>query len=401
MLCMKHITIKNGKIDLFNLIPDKTDSGFEVKKEIFIKNSEEWIGVWYIHPRKPKLEIRRFANANIFGKLLGQIQSEGTKPMKKWILEFSNKLISEHKSFVEELEDLGISRNKLNYFLVDSGNLQEEQLKTLAKEFESEIGLLPKIEHHHSMRGGYSYKSLIRNTLLSHLILNAMDLVRKSIPKIYSNEKLLVDSFFAKLLTGDGTIDIGKRKVPRISIKITDQNIDYLYDYAEIMKTLGFKGIDVNSKNIFVKSSCSFDNLLFLYEIEAFKNTINWHKLIVAIGLCLRGRRLKTKKRFIKLFNAEIFTSLDLRKWFNLHPRAARDWIDNMLNFGYFEVIDKESIPHKYKITERAKKLGFLLIEIEKDIQSLTESHNISDLQILLNKLKVRKLNNQPKSAEI
>lgn len=387
---MRYITNKNGKIDLLKLIPRKTESGFEVKKEVFINNSEEWVRAWYKHPRRPELRIRRHIDASIYGSLLGQMQAEGTKAGKRFRVEFSNKLISEHKDFVESLEAMGISRSKMNFYLIDSENRNQKVLDKHAKKFEKAIDSYPKIYHHPSMRGGIAFKTVIRNTIFTELLLNSMDLFRKLITQNPDKIKIIADSFFAKLLTGDGTLDVDKRVPPRVAIKITDKNIGYLKDYEIVFRKLRFSWTNLDLENITVKASCSFENLLYLYQIKAFKNTNNWSKLLVTIGLCLKGRRLKTKLRFLDLEKLRTFSSFDLRDKYNICLRSANDWLTNARKQGYIKCINSTDKPYKYQLTEKTKELNRILREWKEDLKKLIKLKRINNLSKLLKALKVR-----------
>ena len=390
MLCMRHITIENGKIDLLPLIPEKTESGYDIKIEKFFKGKEEWLRIYYVHPRKPELKIRRFVDAKMFGSLLGQMQAEGTKVGKKFRLEFANKLIHEHKDFVESLEALGIPRSKISFYLIDSGSEDDESLKKYSKRFKKIIGFSPKIYHHHSMRGGVGFKSIIRNTILTELVLKSMDLFRKLIPKYSGKIELISNSFFAKLLTGDGTLDIDKRITPRVSIRIVDRNLEYLKDYEKIFKSLGFNWTYLDEKRISVKASCSFENLLYLYKIRAFKNTNNWNKLLVAIGLFLKGRRIRTLLRFLDLEKIDSFTSFYIRDKYSVCLRSANDWLHNMRRKGYIRCVDRRNRPYKYQLTKKAISLCKILKEWKRDLIKLMELKKIYDLCELLESLKVR-----------
>ncbi|MBI2105526.1 hypothetical protein HYT56_01670 [Candidatus Woesearchaeota archaeon] len=107
------LTFKNNKIDLLQLVPKTTSSGFPIQIREFKKNNEIWLHLHYNHPRKPKLEIKRFIDIKKFGNLLGQYQAEGNKPINsiypKYKVEFKNKIINEHEEFLNSLNELGIN----------------------------------------------------------------------------------------------------------------------------------------------------------------------------------------------------------------------------------------------------------------------------------------------------
>lgn len=387
----KNMDLKNGKIDLVGFIPKKTTYGFDVFIHKFYRNRKQWLKIWYKQPRLKPIEIKRFICPKIFGSLLGQMQAEGTKYTnikRKTRLEFSNKLIEEHKDFVHHLQELGIKKNNMIFHLIDCENRDYKILDMFARKFEKSIGIRPTIYYHFSNHGGYGFKTIIRSTLLNEIILYSMDKVRKN--KITYSKKFnsLRESFFAKLLTGDGTLRIDKRKGSGgIKIAIKDKSIEYLKDYNKIMKILGFNYVKIYEKYHMIEASCSFDNLLYLYRINAFKNTNNWNKLLISIGLCLKGCRLKTKLRFLDLENLT-FTSSDIVKKYNLHPNN-RKWLSNMQKEGYVKCIHKKP-PYKYQLTEKSKKLILILKEWKNDLNRLAKLKKITDLSQLLESLKKR-----------
>lgn len=358
---------KNNKIDLLALIPEQTSNNYEIFINKFKKDNEERLRVWYCHERGSgkQLEIKRFIDVNIFGRLLGQLQAEGTKSGRRFRLEFSNQLIQEHIDYINYLTELGIPKNLFICQCDFHPNVKDIDEKI--KDFEIKTGFIIKyIVKSEKSKGSYGFKTYIRSTLLTEIILNSLDVLRKKLVEEFwdDNLKNFANAFFAKLLTGDGTLDITTKNrqfnFPETRIKITDGNIQYLKDYAEIMKKLRFKP-HINEKHISVRAYAGFDKLLYLYKIKAFYNTPNWTKLIFLIDSNLKGRRLKTFLRFLDFLKSnEVITSRELVRNYNIGLRAANDWLNNKEKDGLLVRINKNR-PLKWKLTKKAEELESLL----------------------------------------
>ena len=348
----------NGLIDLLYFVP------VDIISIEFIKNEEKWLRLWKSHDRgsSRQIEIRRYIGIEPFGRILGQLQAEGTK--KPINVEFCNTLMSEHKEFSSVLKLIGVDSilvryvSKNNYLLI---------------------------------------KTIVRSSILAAILLNAMNEVRRVLveKEIDRELKILVNAFFSKVLIGDGTIDINRRKVPNVSIKIVDINKKHLEDYSSIMKKLGFAS-KIDYKHILVKSSCSFDNLLYLYGIRAFENSNNWNKLLVSIAMVLEGRRLTTYLRFIEFLKLERFDSLYIKKKYNVVLRSANDWLNNKEKEGYVRRVDNRS-PVKYVLTSKAVDLANMLISWEKEFDIIKNSSHTNNLLDLRDSLMIRKSIYYPK----
>lgn len=316
-----------------------------------------------------------------FGRLLGQLQAEGTKSGKRFNLEFGNKLISEHLNFRDYLEELGIQRHSLLSAIIFHPSIKDIPEKI--KEFEQKTSIpIIQISEAKTGKGGYAFKTFIRSKLITEIILNSLDILRKKLAQEPwdKNLKNLADAFFAKLLTGDGTLDrtTNNREYdfPEARIKITDGNISYLKDYAKIMKKLGFKP-HINESHISVRSYAGFDKLLYLYKIKAFQNTPNWKKLILLISENLKGRRLCTSLRFVDFLDSKEFTSKALIANYGIKLRTANDWLNNKKKEGLAVRIDN-TLPIRWKFTPKAEELASTLSLHRKDLAEINKSITIS-----------------------
>ncbi|GEM_PF-2275630 len=387
---------KENMIDMLFLIPEKTSRGYEIVVTEFEENNEAWLRIWYSHKRGSgkQLEIRRFIEIRSFGSLLGQYQAEGTKhnnTNKKFRVEFKNKLVKEHSEFLYSFSNIGIPANMFVFrFLCNPNKISGKEIDRLVKEFEAANNCKVKISYSNSK--GIGFESVIRHTLLTEIILYGMDKVRNLLAnsKIYSyNELCLADNFLAKLLTGDGTLDVRckRRDFPELNIKIVDQDLNYLDDYSKILRNAGFHP-RINQKRIFVKSSCSFRNLLYLYNIKAFKNSNNWSKLLTAIALCLRGRRYYTYSRFLYFADYEKFGTSVISKGFQIQSNMASDWLNNKVK----ENLIMKNNYNSWSLTPEGKNLSEILKVWSKDYQNLTNLKGLKDPFALLETLKIKKL---------
>jgi len=393
----------SDKVDMLSLIPEKTTNNYDIFVNEFMKGGEKWLRIWYAHNRGSarQLEIKRFVDARVLGKLLGQMQAEGTKSVKPAVrLEFCNKNIKEHVDFIGFLEHLGIRKSYMKACIIFNPSMKVIDEKIMEFENLTSVKIESRIKS--DSKGKYGYRTYVRSRLLTEIILHILDKVRKTL----TSEKLLDgylkslgDSFFAKLLTGDGTLDIRTKNreynFPSVRIKITDCNIEYLKDYYKILENLGFKP-KLLEKHISVRAIVNFEKLLYLYEIEAFKNTNNWKKLLVLIDLFLKGRRLYTNLRFISLYRQDNFTSLDLARMYYLPIRTINDWLYNKEKEGLVKRVSKS--PIKWTLTEKSIQLAYMLIQWKNEFEKLKGKNNNIDSYQLLESLKIKHYLN--KSAE-
>ncbi len=391
---------KDNKIDMLSLIPEKTKQGYEIIVTEFNKDDEDWLRCWYCHYRGSgrQIEIRRFVDMMSFGNMLGQYQAEGTKysnTNKLICLCFVNKLIAEHIDFLNSLVLLGIEKRMVRGGISYNPHLlKEDRRRSIIKEYETRLGLKVKeTSISNAGKGAYGFRTIVRSTLITEIVLFAMNKIRTRLSntKEFSiDEQLLADAFLAKLLTGDGTLDIRidnrEYDFPCTRIKIVDGNLDYLKDYYKILENLKFRP-KLRENYKWVKAICSFEKLLYFYKICAFKNSNNWNKLLVLIRICLNGRRLNTHNRFIDLSKIKVISSLDIAKKYNVHLHSATDWLRNKVADGYLECVRRAPFPVLYKLTSKAIDLANTLIAIEKENKELIGS---SDPYEFLEALKVR-----------
>lgn len=392
------------KVDLLQFVT-KTISGFETFIEEQVIETEPWLTIWYKQNRVKPICIRRFVSASNFGKLLGQLQAEGTKSkITNDRLEFCNKNLFEHKEYVTHLEELGISKAQMCAQVSFRNGFQSQ---AIIKDYETLTGVKVKYITKSGQRGDYGFRTYVRSTILTSVILGALLKIRRHLAqeKWSDFDKEIADTFFAKLLTGDGTLDIQVNNreydFPYVRIKVVDKEKEYREDYASIMKRLGFHP-HISDKHISVRSGCSLNNLLYLYKIRAFENTNNWNKLLLIISMYLQGRRHRTFLRYLELRN-KTFTSLDLMKNYCVRLRTANDWLANHEKEGLVKKIRKSPYPAIWSTTQKAIELANALESWQKELDPLLNLNKTKRLSEILDTLKVKsKLTpNHPKRAPI
>lgn len=387
---------KNGKVDLLSLIPEKTTKGYEILVTEFEKDSESFLRVWSKAGRKgSQIEINRFAKPKSFGKLLGQYQAEGQKSRKVARVEFTNKLIDEHNEFVQSLGAVGIDDRLIHFYCNYNDKLTtRKEVISQCKSFEDLLGRELRKVISHKSKGPIHFRTRVQNMIFTEILLNSMSVIRKNISSgINSKNRVIAQSFLAKLLTGDGTFDATisparEYEYPSINIKIVDQDLDALQDYKDILSNFGFNS-QVNKERIWARSSCSLDNILFLYEIEAFKNTKNWQQMAVAVMLILRGRRYRTYKRFIDFLDTEErISSGFVMENYGVSRKAAQEWLNNKCGEGLLKVCRESPYPKLYGLTNEGIEFAELLERVCKLAKDIKKEKEVKDYEKALEALK-------------
>jgi hypothetical protein len=203
-------------------------------------------------------------------------------------------------------------------------------------------------------------------------------------------EPKLRKAFLAKLLSGDGSINA--RKKPQrldVRIKIVDQNLSYLQDYAEILAQEGFVP-HVLPDRITVRAYCTWLNLLRLHQIGAFRNSRNWTKLICSIIIQLEGKQNQGYNKILELSQLETFTSAHVSSKFGIGLRAANLWIKTMLDKGLVEEMPSAGNYgfKNYAVSPRGKHVCRILEEIKIDYETIADQQGTNDTEIILQRIK-------------
>ena len=277
----KKLFYKN-RVDILSLIPEKTKRDSNIVVTEFSKGDEKWLRVWSCHSRGScsQIELRRFISIDLFGRLLGQIQSEGSKTNFE-ALEFCNKSPLEHLDFINYLTYIGINRNailaKFDY------HPKIKNISTPIKEFQNTTGISVSYKCcSPTSKGGFGFHSFVRSVLFSAIILYALNRLRTELvnKRWDSNLKQFANGFLAKILNGDGTIEVitKNRNIPQARISIADGNFNYLKDYKVILKKFGFKPHICKNQGK-IRSYMNYRLIQKLCSINAFHNNPNKAKL--------------------------------------------------------------------------------------------------------------------------
>jgi hypothetical protein len=239
------------------------------------------------------------------------------------------------------------------------------------------------------MKGAMVAETCVRSSILASILSSAMDETREG---AIADERLR-HTFLAKLLSGDGTLDA--RKTPRrldVRVKIVDQNLKYLSDYAQILAKEGFIA-HVLPEKITVRAYCTWLNLLALYQMSAFRNNRNWTKLICSIMIQMKGMENQGYKRIQELSSLEKFTSADVSTNYSIGLRAANLWIGTMIRRGLIEALAKVGGGFKnYRVSTYGIQMAKILANIEREYKEICSQQGIEDAEIVLQRTK-RKLN--------
>ena len=297
---------------------------------------EERLRLWCYHRRGSarQIDIRRYANAREFGQFLGQYQAEGDKADPHRVA-FTNTLVSEHTDFVRFLRAIGIADEQVSVCAVyNPAKLDQRNLQTKLQRYVESTGVrIASVKPQKSMKGSYGFVTTVRSAILKGILDSALRRVRKTLTgsQSASGTLELLKGFVEKLLTGDGTLDVSVRPTRIVTtVKILDRVEVFRRDYSAMLLTLGFAP-RISDKRIEVRSHCRLDNLLTLYEMNAFRGTHNWIKLLCAVRLSLYGSINKGYEKLCRLAPQDRFTTLDVSKAFGTGTRSANLWIHSMM----------------------------------------------------------------------
>jgi len=257
------------KGNFFDLLSLKFDN---VMIKPFAREGEELICYWKSSKSggiTHTIELKRYIPINRkIGEFFGLMQAESRKFGYKF--DFTNKLISEHKLFIEVAEQLGISRSQWSFGVIYNPQLKEEDVYKIKKLFAQKLCL--------DEQNGYITKSAtIKNVAymisISSTILNlVMNTVLKTLmEKIHmyagKNEdfKEFCKGFVLKDLLGDGTIVFPSIHAVQIVVSEEDKEAqNSIASMFEIFDVATYK----NLNKLYL--STNFDSILWFLQNEAF-----------------------------------------------------------------------------------------------------------------------------------
>jgi hypothetical protein len=248
------------------------------------------------------------------------------------------------------------------------------------------------------MKGDIAAETVVRSTILAKSILNGMDVVRRLLsnsPEIQGALCHLRDTFVAKLLTGDGTLDV-RVADNRLyaTIRIVDANENYLKDYQRILMNMGFRARLIARRRT-VSAYCSWENLLQLYRIKAFNGSRNWRKLLCALAIAIKGREIRGYERLRQLSKQRTFISDNIADTYRISRRSANLWIHHMRRLRMITRVNKFHGGQfiRYRLTRQAINIVQLLDQWEREFANLCYATQHHEPEKILQSIKIRTAN--------
>ena len=235
----RHLTIVGDKVDMLSLVPETTNKGYR----LFVDNYEDQeprLRIWYYHERGAahQIELKQYVNMHILGGLLGQLQAEGEK--KQNIVSFKNCTIHEHADFVLGLLELGLALEDVHARCVfNPRKTTSKSIRDFAEKYARSTGArISSFDRSPSMKGSMAADTFVRSGVLGSILSSLMNKVRAG---LIGREELSTP-FLAKVLTGDGSLDVrNTSKRLDVRVKIVDRIPEYLQDYACLLQKEGFR----------------------------------------------------------------------------------------------------------------------------------------------------------------
>jgi len=372
-------------VDLLAFVPAGNIDGHNYAVDEYRSaGGEQRLRLWCYHRRGSarQIDIRRRVGAREFGLFLGQYQAEGDKENRHRV-SFTNTLVSEHADFVRCLRAIGIADEQVSACVVyNPARLDEESLQTNLHRYFERTGIkVGFVRARKQMKGSCGFVTTVRSVILKGILDRALASARETLTSSQPVPGMteLLKGFVAKLLTGDGTLDVSVRPT-RIttSVKILDRVEAFRRDYSAMLLRLGFSP-RISEKRIEVKSYCRLDNLLSLYEMNAFHGTPNWIKLLCAVRLSLQGSINKGYEKLCTLAREGRFTTLAVSKAFRIRTRSANLWIHSMMKRRLVQQTSKFR-GHSY-ITYGLTDLGLRRVELLRSVLSeyATVCHSLGE----------------------
>lgn len=382
--------IENDQVDLLSLIPEQTKRGYPLYVDHTAEAEDSWLSIWYYHERGAarQIELKRYVGAKSLGALLGQLQAEGVK--KENMVAFKNRLVEEHADFVSGLLELGVRIEDIHARCVfNPERITSEVVREYAEDYSRATGVsVSSFNKTATMKGSVAADTFVRSSVLGTVLGSIMNGVRRG---IYDHEELR-RAFIAKVLTGDGSLDV--RKTPKrldVRVKILDQVHAYLQDYAYLLDKEGFKP-RTRLETITVRSYCTWLNLLKLYEIGAFRNSRSWNKLLCAIAFEIKGRENSGYARVRDLSQLYNFTSHDICQRYKIGTRAANLWLHRARKLGLIKTTANANKDRfiRYASTEEGRNVVKLLNSAEREFNLLCDEMGTTEPERLLELLKTK-----------
>ncbi|MCD6476630.1 MAG: hypothetical protein J7K26_00485 [Candidatus Aenigmarchaeota archaeon] len=363
----------NRKIDMKSLIPSKTMKKYNIFVSRYEKDNNEFLVLWYYtgNMGSKRIVIKRFIEPEVLGSILGQLQAEGTKfknlrKRKSPSIIFTNKLVSEHNEFIENIKLLGIPKKIIKVHCYFNSN---KMSKSDAQRYIKQISEVKAKLHAQPQNKNLTIaiQTSIDRAILAEVLLNAMNKLREYIANnklTKTSEKIFTHNFLAKLLTGDGNLNIRYNK-NKIIVRgyISDCDKKYRNDYRKILKNFGISVASYDKDNR-VYFKCNKENLKFLYEIKAFKGTNNWLKLLRAIII-----KNKRYIRLKKLSKYKKFTIKNIAHICNISYLASKQWARYNKKLNFIKVLNKKGKTEYFTLTKKSINFIYFIDKCKKEFE--------------------------------
>lgn len=352
--------INKNHVDLLFLLPKKMSNGNNV---IIDYNDDGYIRLWSL--KCQEFKIKRFVEIDVIGKLLGLIQAESAKKGNKF--DFTNIFYSLHKEFLMLLGSItDIENVDFKCYLQYNPRIGKEEALRKSVEF-LELTNLPSYKLtlvKNSQTGDIPPVELcIFNKLFNDIFLGILNNLRFYLinKKLDNNEKKLAECFISKLLTGDGSIMVYRKKgyfTPHIDLFDKPQFLEY---YRKILLRLGINS-KIYEERFQLNFRCDWYDAIYLYKIGAFEgHDINRKKLLESIVNNSKAESIRKLEFFInKNLVFDEVKSLFARS----ESSGAEYWLNNRISEGYLRYINR-----KYLLTDEGEKILKFIKELDKVIK--------------------------------
>ncbi len=363
----KKESIVNGKLNVIKFIPEKTREGTKIN---IIEEGSNLI--CYIKNFKGRLNqvIIKKEVPFEFCRLLGYYQAEGAKEkiIKK---RRGRQVVITNTNFNLIKDFISLSKN-----LIEINNWNVEVKSTKRNESKGEflekrlieLGIQKnKIKRRKEEKlKDFSIRLSIYSTLLSDIILNFMDCLRRKLIKEDILERKYLEiyiNFMQGLFSGDGNYNTYKNKEGgthhRVIFYEGDNN--YAIDYQKLLKKLGIESnvIKIKDKNLYiVRATLNWKGLLLLQELKLFE----YHKKHkeTLINSIKTHKSYKSNKHLIKLGD-----NFDIKQICNIINKSkviGYNWIKKMVDS---DLIVKNKI-NDWSLSLEGKRIRNILKRIEE-----------------------------------
>jgi hypothetical protein len=322
-------------------------------------------------------------DARALGELIGQFSAESSKNGK--LIDFSNKIISEHAIFLENANKIGLSSTKkwratLQY---NPKRISKEEREHLMERFSHATGI-SKVHLARMPKGNYCFaielwdKPLVDRVMT--LFWSTLNLMAKA--ELKGELKILAEHFLAKLLAEDGyaktelagKTTTKKREKRRLRVNIGEGNSELRRLYKEIIEKLGITSRIDDKYNIVILNT-NWEILLSLCKTQAFKGHLrNRAKVIYAFLKHPKTRYLYDRLSLAKekpICSGDLIKSIKESKKRRNRLWVVLRWIKSKVKEGYLVRTGKKGRYSLFELTDKGRHLLKTVDEATKELKLL------------------------------